>query len=548
MDKNTERKLEILSRIDDDIIEKQTKQRIFLMSGRKKKKSPKKWFITGGALAAAAAIILAMVLILVPMLAKQVPIYTGMTVSGELTAGQASTGNVTVLELNGEGSGAQHKGHYQGDFNYDRGDLSNPFDKPLSDTLNVVGGGEERYYAKPGEDIYITVHIDNPDNFEILSFTLNGQKYSSYMFEEGSDMENLILKVNVGNAEGVVEYTIDAIKYVDGNEIKDVRMEGDRTVEIGVYTENQPTAAVSAESIAYNSISFTVTATDLMDLVKDSDGKLEAVLYDGNSIVAKQAIAAKGETRITFDGLGTNTLYQYAILATYDALDGQGISTYILAQKAFYTKAVVLFDHISLSTTGVNFALDWDSAITDQSLLDLSIYRGNTKVGILDTSATTVSDLIPDTAYTLVATYRNGTGTETIRLEFTTDPLTYTVNHLKEKLDGTYELVSTATDVIAFGADITPAVNAYTGFTSPATQTVTGSTEVALEVNYYYPRTAYTLTFVRNDGAAADTLSLKYGYEIPGDTRDYFGGWFTDETLTQLTYTVPATDVTLYAK
>ena len=34
------------------------------------------------------------------------------------------------------------------------------------------------------------------------------------MFEEGSDMESLILKYNVGSNSGIQEYTIDAIKYI----------------------------------------------------------------------------------------------------------------------------------------------------------------------------------------------------------------------------------------------------------------------------------------------------------------------------------------------
>ena len=34
------------------------------------------------------------------------------------------------------------------------------------------------------------------------------------MFEEGSDMETIVLKYNVGDTAGIVEYTIDAIKYI----------------------------------------------------------------------------------------------------------------------------------------------------------------------------------------------------------------------------------------------------------------------------------------------------------------------------------------------
>ena len=115
---------------------------------------------------------------------------------------------------------------------------------------------QDIYYADPGDDVFVVVHINNPSGYEILSFTLNGVKYSSYMFEYGSDLENLILKVNVGNTEGIQEYTIDQIKYVDGTDIKDVRMEGDRTVKIGVSTNKQPSVTITDFVSTLDSISF----------------------------------------------------------------------------------------------------------------------------------------------------------------------------------------------------------------------------------------------------------------------------------------------------
>ena len=73
------------------------------------------------------------------------------------------------------------------------------------------------------------------------------------MFEQGSDMENLILKVNVGSEAGIREYTIDAIKYVDGTDIKDVDMRGERTVKVGIYSAGiQPTASVTNEIVGIN--------------------------------------------------------------------------------------------------------------------------------------------------------------------------------------------------------------------------------------------------------------------------------------------------------
>ena len=210
MNKRQERNLEVLSRIDESVVEWSGKKRATLKTGKPKKSPQKKWYVIAGS-AAALLLVLGAVLLIVKLIGgqggvKHVPVYTGMTVSDTASVTVASLGHGSVPELNAEGNNGLHKGHYKGDSKDNSAEDS--FDKPIEDSLHVTGGTEERYYAKPNEDVYITVHVENPDNFEILSFTLNDKVYSSYMFEAGSDMENLILKVNVGDVEGVVESSI----------------------------------------------------------------------------------------------------------------------------------------------------------------------------------------------------------------------------------------------------------------------------------------------------------------------------------------------------
>ena len=131
----------------------------------------------------------------------QVPVYLGMSVASEPTCGK-DLGVKTAFARTKYAS-----------------------DKDI--TIDVAD-----YYADLSEKVYIHVHIENPRNFEILSFTLNGVKYSSYMFEEGSDMQTIILKCDVGRESGLKQYTIDAIKYIDGSAIKDVKIRGNKTVNI----------------------------------------------------------------------------------------------------------------------------------------------------------------------------------------------------------------------------------------------------------------------------------------------------------------------------
>ena len=239
---------------------------------------------------------------------KQVPVYKGMTISRSFATSSAAT----AAEDNGN-----HYGHFKGDHDNrnDEVDQNKPFEDPnapsienkANSTLDVVGAAESIYYADKNQDIFITIRLSNPDSYEILSFTLNGKKYSNYMFENGSDMENLVLKVNVGDVGGIVEYTIDAIKYVDGTDIKDVRMDGDRTVKAGVRADDQTYVNVTNEQKTMTSISFDAQVVDLYSLIEKSGGYAKAVLYDGVNMLTKD-INVGEKTNIVFDNLTPNNV------------------------------------------------------------------------------------------------------------------------------------------------------------------------------------------------------------------------------------------------
>ena len=128
------------------------------------------------------------------------------------------------------------------------------------------------------------------------------------------------LKVEVGD---IVEYTIDAIKYIDGTEIKDVVIDGNKTVKAGIKTEDQLVAEFTTPNIGTNSISFFSTINDKRDLIAYSNGIIKAVIYDGEAIVAEKTLST-AKTEVVFDNLKTNSLYQYAIVAYYDDLSGIG--------------------------------------------------------------------------------------------------------------------------------------------------------------------------------------------------------------------------------
>ncbi|MBQ7828414.1 MAG: hypothetical protein IJ386_09155 [Clostridia bacterium] len=277
------------------------------------------------------------------------------------------------------------------------------------------------YYVDSGEDFYITVHIDNPDKFEIVSFTLNGEKYSSYMFEDGSDMENLILKCNPGDAGGIVEYTIDAIKYIDGTEIKDVRLKGERTVQVGVYTENQPTAAFSEITTDFNQISVAVTVSDAADLLTLNEGKVYAVLYKGTSAVKKQEISFTEKSVVHFTGLTDGTEYRVSIVADYDAMDGAGRFERIIGEQSVATLAVVTPQVSTVSHTEAIVKLVWNDDAPDKTVVSFALYKDGKKIRDLSGDETKLTDLQPGIVYTLKVEYNYNGSVRTRSINFTTE-------------------------------------------------------------------------------------------------------------------------------
>ena len=391
---------------------------------------------------------------------KQVPVYQGMTITNAnnaivgLSSGYSSGKLVLLSSTYSDVNNTLYDGDHT-DRN-DTIDKENPYpnskgtiEEEITSSLKVTGPANTIYYATPNQDIYINIHINNPDDFEIMSFTLNGKKYSSYMFESGSDMETIVLKYNVGAVGGIVEYTIDAIKYVDGTEIKDVVIDGNQTVKAGIKTENQVAANIKDVTIGTNSLSFAATVKDNDALIELSNGALKAVLYDGFSIVAQKDISL-GDNAVTFDKLKTNTLYQYAVVGYYDDLSGNGFKMNVLYKDAFYTDSIVLFDNIEVSNTSISFDFLWNENHQDKEIFAIKLYKDDVYIHSVDLSEKSIGKLLSNTTYKLVAEYRNGDNTEKINLEFTTlssmAPQISIVNPTKTQTSVGFEISESDTD------------------------------------------------------------------------------------------------------
>lgn len=350
-------KINVISSISDEYVEEVTAERIL---AKKKVAERKRTFTAIASIAAAIVIIIGAFLPIMLIDNRQVPIYTGMTVSNEFPIPRTDADTMSNVVLCGSfsPSGVMH------------------LKKPLGEAAKehfAVEPGESPYYANPGEEIYITVTFDNPDDFVILSFTLNGKSYSSYMFEEGSDMENIVLKVNVGDVSGLISYTIDAIKYVDGDKIKDVKIGGDRTVNVGVYNENQPVASISQLNVTSTEISFDASVSDAEALISAVGGKIYAVIYDGDRIIEKREIAVGENSGISFNGLVPMNNYTVAVVAVFDAYDGNKTAPHVLCQEEVTTRVSAFAKNVIVDENDVSFELFYANGsvtVTKTELID----------------------------------------------------------------------------------------------------------------------------------------------------------------------------------
>ena len=361
---------------------------------------------------------------------KSVPVYEGMTLSSAIGGFADQSGGAYLESADAPEGEEDTYGQLVGDHtgNLPVLDSANPFpangagkniETAIQSSLRVEGTESPIFSASVGDSIYVNVHINNPGKFEISALTFNGLQYNRYMFEKSSTTSTIVLKVVVGEAMGVVDYSISDIKYLDGKETKDVIMEGDTTVSLGVNAKNGVTASIKSVNAGATSLTLNTEVSDPYSLIALSGGKLKAVVYDGKRIVAEKDIAI-GTSSVTFDSLDQKTVYQYAIVGYYDDFSGSGFGMHILAKDAIYTQAILLFDNVEIGQEGVSFGFRWYEGYSKGSISSIEVYRDGQLVKHADSY--TIDGLLSGKTYKVVAKYHTGSSTESIYIEFTTLP------------------------------------------------------------------------------------------------------------------------------
>jgi hypothetical protein len=323
----------------------------------------------------------------------QTPVYQGMIVesldSSRMSFGQPFTYNQNQVNIN------------------------NPFDNPegqrIEDFINVDLPVDPSfqpfaYYVQPGQEFLIRVQIYNPSQYEILSFTLNGEKYVTYMFEYGSNLQNLILKVNSGSIPGPKNYTIDQIKYVDGEAIRDVIIDGNQTITVGVLYPSMPALSVSNMQFNSTEMSFLTSIVDPYKILSNEYSKVRAYLFDGKSILFKEDITSTTQN-IVFSSIKANKLYQYVVVGNFDMMDGQGPRQVYFHNHTFSTSS--LFNVINLSPTRTSVSFEINQKIFDKNLLinKFSLIKNGQVIDANDATKFTFDGLYTNNAYSIRIDY-----------------------------------------------------------------------------------------------------------------------------------------------
>ena len=190
------------------------------------------------------------------------------------------------------------------------------------------------YYFAPDSNVIITIDLDNKEQFEILSVTINGYKYNSYEFLNGSNGTNIYLKYNLPSESGKTSIYIDSIKYIDGTNIKESKFIGDRELEIGI-TYTMPLVEIYNIEKTCTSIKFAI------NYPKDLDLELEVL--NGNEVIYSSAVT----NFIEINNLAPSTTYNIIIKGEMDLLDGLNLRVIELCNKAISTELPFTYEVIS---------------------------------------------------------------------------------------------------------------------------------------------------------------------------------------------------------
>lgn len=285
--------------------------------------------------------------------------------------------------------------------------LSGTLGNDIIDEIGVVTIPGVSLYEKPNTTINIRIVLENEQEFEIMSFTLNGVKYQSYQFKEGSNSTQIFVEFTTSLMPGIQEVTIDAIKYIDGTEIKDARFDGEKTIKLGVTYQNIPSTSVN-ENVKINTLNVDVDVKDIDEILNTSNG-LALYLYENETLV-KTTKLKLGSNNIEYSDLKYDTTYTYVVIAIYDLLDGNGKRGHILYQNTVNIVNAYNTNNITTSYDNANIELSTVDGFNGY-IVEANIYQNQQLVSKIPGTLITnnnlkINNLLSNTEYEVVFDYK----------------------------------------------------------------------------------------------------------------------------------------------
>jgi len=154
-------------------------------------------------------------------------------------------------------------------------------------------------------------------------------------------------------------------------------------------------------------ISFEVNVTDDLGLIKGSNGKVFAVICDGEDVVSQKEITVGEKNSVSFEGLTPGKAYRKMIVAFYDSFDGEGFDMHILFEEELYTESLVeIIDVKKEGSSKISFDLILDAEKSVKiTNIDLIFGEKDTTVMSIDPDARLFEEVIYSGIYQIRVTY-----------------------------------------------------------------------------------------------------------------------------------------------
>jgi hypothetical protein len=294
----------------------------------------------------------------------------------------------------------------------DLNDLEKPFgeyniEDKLKDSITIAPSEELDLYTSINKDIYLKILLKNPKKITITSVLINDVVYESKEFEADSDFNNIKIKVNVGNEQGINEYQLNEINYINGEKANSLKITENNLLKVGIKT-NLPSIDVPIMKVSYTEITIESVIRDQKKLGK----YFKLYSYDGDKLTEISELAL--DTSSTdIKGLDYDTTYQLAVVTEYDALDGNGNQLVILYKKTVKTRSVV---EIETVVSGLNYLDFYISSYQNESskITSISLYDDSNQLieNLTDLNLREFKNLQPNKNYNIIVQfeYQYGNG------------------------------------------------------------------------------------------------------------------------------------------